>query len=408
MSAEARETPQAVTRTAAQDRAAPIVDWLLEERLRAGDMIELLEGFCHRLNDAGLPIDRCNLHMLQLHPLLRANQYRWEREAGGTVEIGREHGIERTSAYLDSPIRQVFEGRGAVRRRLADPDSPDDFPILAELRAQGYRDYTIRPLPFITGRINAFGVATKASGGFAEADLALLDAALPALGAVLESRHILNTARLLLDTYVGPKAGRSVLGGTIKRGDGSLIHAAIWFCDLRSFTALSERLPLPGMIALLNGYFDRMAGPIEARGGEILKFIGDAILAIFPCEPDPAAMARAADQALAAAEEAVAGLAALNEAPDADWREAGPLRCGVALHIGEVMYGNIGGGTRQDFTVIGPAVNLVSRLESLTAEVEGAIVASAAFAEASSRRFEPVGRFPFKGIAEAQPAYRPL
>ena len=177
----------------------------------------------------------------------------------------------------------------------------------------------------------------------------------------------------------------------------------LWFCDLRGFTALSESEPLGEVIALLDDFFDRMAEPVVARGGEILKFIGDAMLAIFPCAASEGAICDACDQAVAAAEAAIAGVEALSRARTTEGKA--PVHCGVAVHVGEVMYGNIGAADRLDFTVIGPAVNLVSRLDHLSADLERPIVVSASVTRASRRAFRSLGRHKLKGIAEPQEAF---
>ncbi|MDJ0945256.1 MAG: adenylate/guanylate cyclase domain-containing protein [Kiloniellales bacterium] len=372
-----------------------IVDWLLEERLRSTRPTLIFDQFCRRLVEAGLPLDRATFHSPQLHPQIRTSGIFWHREAGGAQEMDREHGIEVSPLYMVSPIRHIYEGGAPIHTRIEPGEGKLAFPILEDLRTQGYHDYTIRPLPFSTGRINAIGFSTKNPQGFGAADIALIDAVLPALGAVLELRHLLRTARGLLDAYVGPRTGRKILNGTIKRGDGEEINAVLWYCDLRDFTGMSERLPRDELIALLNGYFEQMAVPIEAHGGEILKFIGDAILAIFPIT-DGLSPEKACCAAIDAGLEALQGLERLNEAR----REEGkvPLRCGIALHKGDVMYGNIGAPARLDFTVIGPAVNLVTRIEDKARDLDPPIVFSHKVAERCGRPHRSLGRHAFKGI----------
>jgi adenylate cyclase len=222
----------------------------------------------------------------------------------------------------------------------------------------------------------------------------------------MEMAHLRRTARTLLETYLGPTSGERVLSGAVKRGDGEVINAVLWYCDLRNFTQLSETLPLEEVIALLNDYFEAMARPVKAVGGEILKFMGDAMLVIFPLAGLNADGAcSACCTGLAVAERALDGIAALN----AERTAAGkvPLRCGVALARGDVMYGNIGDVERLDFTVIGPAVNLAIRLEDLTRDLalDPPVVFSAALAANCNRRSRPLGRFKLKGIAEEQEAF---
>ncbi len=372
-----------------------IVDWLLEERLRSTRPTLIFDQFCRRLVEAGLPLDRATFHSPQLHPLIRTTGIFWHREAGGAQEMERGHGIEDSPLYKASPIRWIYEGGPPIHTRIDPGHGELEFPILEDLRQQGYRDYTIRPLPFSTGRINAIGFSTKQPTGFSDADIGLIDDVLPALGGVLELRHLLRTARGLLDAYVGPRTGRKILNGTVKRGDGDEINAVLWYCDLRDFTAISERLRRDEVIALLNDYFEQMAAPIEARGGEILKFIGDAILAIFPIT-DGLSPEAACCAAIDAALEAQQRLGRLNQTRLAAGQT--PLRCGIALHKGDVMYGNIGAPGRLDFTVIGPAVNLVTRIEDKTRDLEPPIVFSHKVAERCGRPHRSLGRHAFKGI----------
>ncbi len=384
-----------ISRCGSKTPRRAIVDWLLEERLLSTRPTLIFDQFCRRLVEAGLPLDRATFHSPQLHPQIRTTGIFWHREAGGAQEMDREHGIERSPLYLVSPIRRIYEGGAPIHCRIEPGEGKLEFPILEDLRTQGYRDYTIRPLPFSTGRINAIGFATKDAAGFSEADIELIDAVLPALGAVLELRHLLRTARGLLDAYVGPRTGRKILNGTVKRGDGEEINAVLWYCDLRDFTGISERLPRDELIALLNDYFEAMAGPIETRGGEILKFIGDAVLAIFPIT-DGMSPQKACCAAIDAALEALQGLGRLNETRQAEGKL--PLRCGIALHKGDVMYGNIGAPARLDFTVIGPAVNLVTRIEDKTRDLDPPIVFSHKVAERCGRPHRSLGRHAFKGI----------
>jgi adenylate cyclase len=369
--------------TEARARVTPLIDWLLAERIGLAHSPELFGRFCERLGETGLPLDRATIHMPQLHPQLRARSMLWTSDGAEVVETGRAHGIEIREDYLVSPVRRIFDGGPAIRRLIEAPDSALDFPILEEVKAQGCTDYTIWPLPFSSGGpVNAVSFATKRPGGFSELDLAMIEAVLPAFGAVMEMAHLRRTARTLLETYLGPTSGGRVLSGAVKRGDGEVINAVLWYCDLRNFTQLSETLPLEEVIALLNDYFEAMARPVKAVGGEILKFMGDAMLV------------RALD-----------GIAALN----AERTAAGkvPLRCGVALARGDVMYGNIGDVERLDFTVIGPAVNLAIRLEDLTRDLalDPPVVFSAALAANCNRRSRPLGRFKLKGIAEEQEAF---
>jgi adenylate cyclase len=252
----------------------------------------------------------------------------------------------------------------------------------------------------------AISLTTRRPEGFAERDIAAFESLLPAFAALIELIETRRTARLLLDTYVGPDAGSQVLAGDIQRGQGHAIEAVVWFSDIRGFSQLSNTLPSSEVIELLNAYFDVMAEPIKARGGEILKFLGDGLLAIFPVETISAQTCRNAGAgALAAAEAALVGLDALNTTRRAVGQAE--IQTGIALHIGEMMYGNVGSADRLDFTVIGAAVNLVVRLEGLTRGLEPPIVCSAPLAELCGRPLRSLGLHELKGFAEPQEAFAP-
>jgi class 3 adenylate cyclase len=249
---------------------------------------------------------------------------------------------------------------------------------------------------FSDGARHRLGCASDRPDGFDRAQRALLRRVAGLLAAPLEMVVTRQTAATLLATYLGRRSGARVLAGAIQRGDGETIHAVLWYSDLRDFTALSESLPRDRVIALLNAHFERLAAPIKAFGGEVLKFMGDGLLAIFPTEPGGAA--QACDQALRAARGARAGMAALNSERMAGGES--PLAFGLALHLGDVMHGNIGAPDRLDFTVIGPAVNFVSRLEALCKDLERPVLVSAEFAAACLEALEPVGSYPLPGITQ--------
>ena len=387
-----------------RERAMPAIAWLVSMRLQQTYVAVLFDAFLAELRALGIAVDRSTLHMPQLHPELRARTILWEAEAGGAVEIPRVHGIEQSEFFLSSPVKLVAGGGPAIRRRLAWPDCPLDFPITAEIHAEGYTDYTARPLPFSSGQINTLTLATKRPEGFSDLDIATVEAALPLFGLLLELRQAYRTSHTLMKTYLGERSGQRVLAGTIRRGDVERINAVLWTSDLRDFTGLSEALPMEEVIDLLNGYFEAMAEAIKPNGGEILKFIGDAILAVFPIEER-----QAGDPCRACMASMVAAQAALKNAERlrAERREAGKadLRCGIALHVGDVMYGNIGAADRLDFTVIGPAVNLVSRIESLNHDLAVPLVYSAAYAEHWGGESRSLGVHELKGIAAPQEVF---
>jgi adenylate cyclase len=338
----------------------PTIDWLIGDARRLPDDATLLRALCERLVEAGLPLARASCHIRTLHPELFGMGLYWQRGAEDIRVFRAEHGIQQTPLYQRSPMRLIFEGAGAVRQRLDLPDTAFDFdfPVLEELRAQGLTDYVALPMTFSDGKIHGTTWSSDRPGGFTTEHLTQIYDLLPLFSLLLEIHLNRRTAINLLDTYVGRAAGERILRGQITRGSGETVRAAIWVCDLRGFTELSERTDRDTLLGCLNQYFDRMAKPVEEHGGEILKFVGDAMLAMFPLDT-----AQACPRALQAAIDARAAMNRLNSERSARGEEA--LGFGIALHAGDVMYGNIGAAHRLDFTVVGPAVNLTSRLEKL-------------------------------------------
>ncbi|HYC03438.1 MAG TPA: adenylate/guanylate cyclase domain-containing protein [Azospirillaceae bacterium] len=380
-----------------EPRVAATIGWLLSEGQRHPDMEGLFAAFCHHLVAGGLPLVRSTLHLRLLHPQLRGITYVWREGTDGLETIERRHGIELDPTFRKSPIAAIIdEGAEGLRTFIARTPGPYPFPVIDELKAQGITDYVAVPLAFSSGRRNAMTLATKAADGFETAELGAVYDVAPAFAALLEARAYRFLASTLLDTYVGHQSGARILAGDIRRGSGETLRSVLWYCDLRGFTPLSDRLPREQLISLLNGYFEIMGGAVQANGGEILKFVGDALLAIFPLgetgERD------AACHALKAALDAVAGMKRLN-AQRAAWGQP-ILKAGIALHLGDVMYGNIGAPDRLDFTVIGPAVNLVSRIEGLCKRLDREVLASSAFAAQCGGDMVSLGFQPVKGMAQ--------
>ena len=352
----------------------PVLNWLIGDARRLSDSASLLTGLCTRLIDAGMPLARASFHLRMLHPQLFGMGYYWTRGVDEIRVFEAEHGIQTTELYQRSPMRRLFEGAERVRQRLDVPDAKFTFPLFHELKAEGLTEYVALPMIFNDGKIYGTTWTTDRPGGFEDAHLAEIEDLLPIFSLLLE---ILLNHRItvgLLNTYVGEHAGERILEGQITRGSGETVHAAIWLCDLRGFTAMSERQTRDQLIGQLNQYFDRMALPVQRHGGEILKFIGDAMLALFPLDT-----VHACERALEAAVEARAAMKAWND----ERRERGEraLEFGIALHAGDVMYGNIGAANRLDFTIIGPAVNLTSRMEGLCRKLGPSILISDIFAD---------------------------
>lgn len=382
--------------------ATALTSWLLGEARQIRRARELLAALCRRLIDAGVPVWRSTIHIRQLHPELFGRTYLWTDDMETAQQIPRRLGIQDTAFFRDSPIALIYDCGPAMRRRLSGPQAQVDFSILADLQADGATDYSAHPVPFSIGAQMAITFATRRKDGFDDAHLALIDEILPALSPLLELRQMYLNAEALLDTYVGHDAGAHILSGEIHRGTGDSIQAILWMCDIRDFTPMSEKLPRDALIGLLNDFFDCMAEPVYAHGGEVLKFMGDGMLAVFRLDVD--AQSRGAD-ALAAAREAMANVNALNQRRAASGHKA--IDYGLALHVGEVIYGNIGASNRLDFTVIGPAVNLVSRLETLRTTLDCGVALSAEFVAQFPGDYISLGRHRLRGITEMQEVFAP-
>lgn len=384
-----------------QDLSLDVEAWLLDRALQEDDLIALFRALIERLLALGLPLDRVSLHVGTLHPQLIGFAWVWNSEDDLTDEMQVPGSLLATASYRDNPIAQVLERRIVYRARLEGEEAGDAAPLMRDLKAQGYSDYIA--LPVGSGSYsNALTLASRRSGGFAEEELRLLKRILQLFALHVERHLLLRVTQNVLDTYLGPAASSEVLTGSIQRGSGRAIRAVIWVSDLRGFTALSDRLSGPEVTAILNLYFECLVEAIAAAGGEVLKFVGDGLLAVFPFadERDPDGVAAAA---LSAAQSALAALERLNAEPPEvlagieGWH---PLRNGIALHEGEVFFGNVGGPQRLDFTVIGRAVNEASRVEALSKDLGRSLLITAPVAERLQTRLEPLGAHALSGLAE--------
>jgi adenylate cyclase len=282
--------------------------------------------------------------------------------------------------YLDSPVAALHDGVERVRARLEGAPPANEYPMFASLRRDGFTDYVGWPLLFTLDQMHTITFASDRRGGFTDAELDCVAGLLPAFALTIEVRFKNELSRRLLDTYVGPHAGEQILKGMTTRGSGRTIEAAVAMFDLRGFTALSDTHSRDDVIAMLNDYFDAIAEPIDRHGGEILKFMGDGLLAVFPLDREAAC-----ENALSAVSGACAAMRVLNDVRRAAGKEA--LGFGVGVNVGEVMYGNIGTSARLDFTVIGPVVNAAARLEALTKDVGVSALFSEAFAAKAPPNF---------------------
>jgi adenylate cyclase len=370
------------------------LDWLVNETRNERFIDNILVAMSQRLISDGVPIARASMHFQTNHPQWRGARILWNAGMEEAAITTFAYGTETTPQFLNSPLNEVFSGADEVRQSFEGmAEGKAKYGLYEELRRDGITDYVAWPMKFTLDKLHIVSFATDRPGGFSDEHISLLKDLLPALTIVTEIRLKNIMARTLLETYVGPHASEQILAGATTRGSGATVSAAIMICDLRDFTALSDLWPRDDVIELLNGYFDALSEPIEKHGGEILKFMGDGLLAIFPlAKPDACA------NLLLAIQEGQAAMELLN----AENREKSRpmLGYGVGVNVGDVMYGNIGSRKRLDFTVIGPAVNVASRLETLTKEVKRPVLLSKAFVDmlGSDVSLDSLGSYPLRGL----------
>ena len=373
-----------------------LIDWLVRGAWRCKTPNELTEQFAEHLVAVGLPLWRFNVSIWTLHPELQGRRYTWIR--GGEVEENDiPYGILQHTAYLNSPVRHVSEGLGGVRQRL-DIDNPEfQFPILEELRASGGTDYVAMPLPFFDGQIQTMTLASDDAEGFTTAHLGQVFECVTTLSRYYEVLTLRRNTTDLFDTYLGHRTRHRVLGGLTHRDEGEDIRAAILYCDMRNSTGLAESLSREIYLDLLNDFFERVAEPVLERSGEVLKFIGDAVLAIFPLDgdaDDEAAAEKACRVARETAEEIVARIAAVPKRADRP-----PVKCALGLHFGDVMYGNVGAPKRLDFTVIGSAANVAARLSAQCKVLDQSLLLSAEVAKRAPDDLHSLGNQHLHNVA---------
>jgi adenylate cyclase len=378
----------------------PVIRWLMADGRRILGSNDFLEEFARCLRRASIDVTRITTGVPILHPQIFSFSGLWQLGKGTSERLYRADGSQ-SGILENSPIKIAYDGK-PVRCQLTATPNDGEFPILKDLRREGITDYIVLPVPFSDGTNKAVSFATTRTNGFSDSEIDSFVAMIPAFSFNLEIQALRRTARTLLDTYVGRQSGGRVLEGQIKRGMGETIRAAIWLCDLRGFTSLSESLPRDELIEMLNQYFGPMCDAVDANDGEVLKFIGDAMLAIFPVIENPAVACGHALSAALTAQQVLDGQNQLRLAAGVP-----PIKYGIALHIGDVLYGNIGSETRLDFTVIGPAVNLTARIESLCRDLGRSVLLSADFVRTSGIAAGPLGEFALKGVGKKQRVFAP-
>jgi adenylate cyclase len=385
--------------------------WAVREGLRGASAYDLFDGYCQRLVVSGAPLWRAHAAMETLHPQWNGYGYTWRRDLNAIQPEQYAHGSIDVSKWVSSPlfdlIRRAREGEAnpRMRRRLEAGPEQRDFPVLAEFFAAGATDYFGQLFEFgedgdrSQGSGIVYSFTTDRRGGFSDDDATLLQATLPALSLAMKAHagHVIASG--LLGTYLGEDAGRRVHAGAVQRGSVDRLRAVLWYADIRGFTPTSDSAPGSVIVALLNDVFEILTAALRPRGGQVLKFLGDGMLATFSF--DEADRAQTCRRALDAAAEAMQALDARNAARAAAGDPV--VSVDLALHLGEVLYGNVGATDRLDFTVIGPAVNEVARIEALCEPLGRAVLVSAEFVAAAmdgDGRLESLGRHALRGVRE--------
>jgi adenylate cyclase len=377
-----------------------LTEWLVDGARSAPNPPQLMTETCERLVAAGVPLWRVGVFVRTLHPDIVGRNFVWR--PGAEVVVGSaNYDMLDSDEFRSSPLAIVFGEAREIRARMDGPDARR-FPLFDDLREEDVTDYIALPLLQVDGSVHASSWTTRQPGGFTDMQVKAIRELIPALSRLIEVTHLRFRSSVLLDTYVGNRAGGRILGGQIRRGHTETMQAAIWLSDLRGFTALSDRLPAETVIEILNQYFDCQVSAIATHGGEVLKFMGDGLLAVFPFDEYVGDVGKECAKVLEAACEARANVEAM-QFPIGETIER--FRFGVALHVGRILYGNIGGGNRLDFTCIGPAVNLAARLEKMASRLHRTVVASAAFAQGCPGKWDDLGEFPIAGFSKAERVY---
>jgi len=398
-----------------EDRGAPqlydgLTRWLLEQGLQEQGLSDMVHGLGQRLVASGFPIHRISIGGMLLHPVFGALDLSWEAQS----DIVRFEKIPRsvftTADFQDSPFFYSTANKLPFERyHLEDEDSlARSFPIFERFKAQSVTDYLVAFHPFgledkalwadlpevVPSVVLSF--STRRIGGFDSHEIEYLRALCLPISFCLKAELVRELSQTVLDTYLGTYSGSRVLDGLVERGDGNIIDCVLWYCDLRDSTALADKMPVEEFLGMMNDYFECTAGAVLDHGGEVLKYIGDAVIAIFPYEDDSRPVANMVRAAVATAREAISRVERHNRNLQDTGRPA--IRFGISLHIGSLMYGNIGIDRRLDFSVIGPAANEVVRLGELCKTLGTPVIASAKFDEVYAEELVALGNHPAAGV----------
>lgn len=377
------------------DTIANLTHWMITEGRRSGDPEKVVSHFCATLIDAGVPLWRVNIGQRFANPLLIAWGVVWTPDKTESYDVTHERML--TDGYVGSSFEYILKHKRPLHKSLRDLDLQKDHRSYIEFAELGGTDFYATLLYYGDGSLHGCTFVTQAEAGFSSEHLSMIEAALPSLSSALEPITMRKSSRSLLRTYLGDGPSEAVWDGTIRRGERTTLEAVVMFCDLRGFTALSDSANEQDLFDALNGYFDVVVQAVEEMNGDVLKFMGDGILSIFAI-PTPTDRSYQCRQAVLAAQKVLNDLAALNQ--DRAQANKPSLDIGIGINSGQVSYGNIGSPGRLDFTVLGGAVNVASRIEGLTKSVGRRVLATKAIAEANPEYLVACGFHEVRGLAQ--------
>ncbi|MBT3398407.1 MAG: adenylate/guanylate cyclase domain-containing protein [Rhodospirillaceae bacterium] len=383
--------------------------WLVDQGVGDVGLAEIVRGLGQNLVERGIALHRIAVGGMLLHPVFGARDVIWDARSDHVKSEMATRNIIHSEEFQNSPFFNALSNGLPFERYRLDGEESLPFPILDTLRDEGvtdylvfYRDYGRRGLTLweglpqgLEGTVTSF--STRRLSGFTDEEVAYLTALNGLLTLIVKTKTTQELSMTLLETYLGTYSGGHVMDGLVERGDGRRIECVIWQCDLRGSTALAETLPMEDYLATLDAYFDCTAGVVLEHGGEVLKFIGDGVLAIFPVDTETRRVESMCRSAISTAREALERAARMNTKREGS--NMPPIKFGMSLHVGEVVYGNVGTDRRLDFTVIGSAVNEAARLEGLTKNLDVPVVASAKFADAAPETLVTLGAHKVPGVS---------
>lgn len=383
-----------------------VADWLTKTALSGASLEQIVRGFCERILAAGLPVVRVHLSFAMLHPLYDALGFTWRAQSGLEIE-GYRHSVDNNDVFLKSPYFQLLSNDLDYLRRKVPAEGPVEFPVFEDLRRDNVTDYIAFMQPFgddsVQGMMGSW--STDAKDGFSEEMVAALMRLQNHLAVAAKMAVLDKLASNMLTTYLGMDAGQRVLKGQVRRGDGETIRAALVMGDMRESTSLADKESRQDYIDTLNQFFDALAAPFNRNGGQILSFLGDGFLAVYPCDRHREPSRAASQAAMTAVRHAQARMAELNSERARQGLPA--IGYGLGLHIGNVMFGNVGLRDRLTFSAFGSAVNEVVRLQALTKKYEADVIASEAFADYCEGDWTSLGQHKLRGVRQRVTIMKP-